>query len=147
MLDGIRHTAIVFPFQYKDVNSNIDYMTSASQKKTSRLRWVISPTMFLLEVSLVSRRLCNTNHISLYYLRQKEMLCLFVISDPSIWHEMIYFFILASTIKTLFGVLFPGPSFSKLTTDAECGMVLIIERKLSYPFFLRNSEKTPEKWL
>lgn len=33
MLDGIRHTAIVFPFQYKDVNSNIDYMTSASQKK------------------------------------------------------------------------------------------------------------------
>lgn len=101
MLDGIRHTAIVFPFQYKDVNSNIDYMTSASQKNPSRLRWVISPTIFLLEVSLVSRRLCNTNHISLYYLRQKEMLCLFVISDPSIWHEMIYLFILASTIKTL----------------------------------------------
>lgn len=124
ILDGIiRHTTISFPFQNKDVNSNINYMTLVSQKKTSRLRWVISPTMFLLEASLVSRRHCDTNHISLYYLKQNETFCLFLISDPSIWHEMIYLFILASKIKTFIGIFFPGPSFSKLTTDAESSMV------------------------
>lgn len=120
-------------------------MTLVSQKKTSRLRWVISPTMFLLEASLVSRRHCDTNHISLYYLRQNETFCLFLISDPSIWHEMIYLFILASKIKTFIGIFFLVPP-SQNWPLTQNGLDNWKEIVLSL-FFLCNSEKNPEKWL